>query len=120
MGKENRKSTMKKREGSTHNEGGLYKKLKIPTLPPKSPKSGISFRFDPETCKILFLTIFAGCSAFGCEPVIVRSIPPPPILIYLILFLTVFDVEKEQMQKKHFLMIELAVQPPFARLTEPY
>ena len=43
MGKENRKSSMLKREGSTHGEGGLYKKLKIPALPPKSLRSGVTF-----------------------------------------------------------------------------
>ena len=32
-----------KREGSIQEEGGFYKKLKIPTLPPKLPRSGITF-----------------------------------------------------------------------------
>ena len=45
MGKENRKSTMLKREGSFRGEGGLIKKLKIPSLPPKLPRSDITFHF---------------------------------------------------------------------------
>ena len=32
-----------KREGSIKGEGGRYKKLKIPTLTPKSPRSGVTF-----------------------------------------------------------------------------
>ena len=38
-----KKSAMLKRDGSTHWDGGLYKKLQIPTLPPKSPRSGVTF-----------------------------------------------------------------------------
>ena len=34
-----------KREGSIKGERGLYKKLKIPTLNPKSPRSGVTFHF---------------------------------------------------------------------------
>ena len=33
----------KEREGSTKGKGGLYKKLQIPTLPPKHPRSGVTF-----------------------------------------------------------------------------
>ena len=33
------------REGSTKGKGGLYKKLQIPTLPPKWPRSGVTFHF---------------------------------------------------------------------------
>ena len=32
-----------KREGSIKGEGGLYKELKIPALPPKLPRSGVTF-----------------------------------------------------------------------------
>ena len=40
-----KQSTMsnKKREGSTLGKGGLYKKFQIPTLPPKWPRSGLTF-----------------------------------------------------------------------------
>ena len=31
-----------KREGSIKREGGLYKELKIPAIPPKLPRSGIT------------------------------------------------------------------------------
>ena len=31
------------REGSTKGKGGLYKKLQAPTLPPKWPRSGVTF-----------------------------------------------------------------------------
>ena len=34
-----------KREGSIQGEGWLYKKLKIPSLPPKLPRSGVTFHF---------------------------------------------------------------------------
>ena len=42
-----KESTMrnKEREGSTQGNGGLYKKLKIPTLPPKWPRSGVTFHY---------------------------------------------------------------------------
>ena len=33
----------KEREGSTKGKGGLYKKLQISTLPPKWPRSGVTF-----------------------------------------------------------------------------
>ena len=33
----------REREGSTQGEGGVYKKLRIPTLPPKLRMSGITF-----------------------------------------------------------------------------
>ena len=33
----------REREGSTKGKGGLYKKLQIPTLPPKSSRSGVTF-----------------------------------------------------------------------------
>ena len=32
----------KEREGTTQGVGGLYKKLQIPMLPPKSPRSGVN------------------------------------------------------------------------------
>ena len=37
------KMSNKKREGSTQGEGGLYKNPQIPTLPPKSQRSGVTF-----------------------------------------------------------------------------
>ena len=39
-----KESNVKKRVGSTHGKEGLYKKLQIPTLPPKSPRSGVTFQ----------------------------------------------------------------------------
>ena len=33
----------KEREGSTKGKGGLYKMPQIPTLPPKWPRSGVTF-----------------------------------------------------------------------------
>ena len=33
----------KERQGSTKGKGGLFKKLQIPTLPPKHPSSGVTF-----------------------------------------------------------------------------
>ena len=41
-----------KREGSIKGEGGLYKELKIPTLPPKSPRNGVTLHF----MKIIFFS----------------------------------------------------------------
>ena len=41
--KKEKKVQQIKREGSIKGEGGLYKKLKIPTLPPKLPRSGVAF-----------------------------------------------------------------------------
>ena len=38
----------KEREGSTQTKGGLYKKLQIPNLPPKWPRSGVTFHFVCE------------------------------------------------------------------------
>ena len=38
-------ATNKEREGSIKGEGGLYKELKIPALPPKLPRSGVTFHF---------------------------------------------------------------------------
>ena len=35
----------KETEGSTKGKVGLYKKLQIPTLPPKWPRSGVTFHF---------------------------------------------------------------------------
>ena len=35
-----------KREGSIKGEGGPYKELKIPALPPKLPKSGLTFHCE--------------------------------------------------------------------------
>ena len=32
-----------KERWGTHEEGGLYKELQIPSLPPKSPRSGVTF-----------------------------------------------------------------------------
>ena len=37
-----------KREGSILGIGGLCKNRKIPTLPPKSPRSGVTFHFSFE------------------------------------------------------------------------
>ena len=34
------------REGSTKGKGGLYKMPQIPALPPKCPRSGITFHFQ--------------------------------------------------------------------------
>ena len=39
------KSLQLMREGRIQGEGGLYKNLKIPALPPKSTKSGVTFNF---------------------------------------------------------------------------
>ena len=36
----------REREGSTKGKGGPYKKLQIPNLPPKWPRSGITFHFS--------------------------------------------------------------------------
>ena len=46
---------VKKWVGSTQGEGGLYKKLQIPTLPPKSQMSGVTFHcchtnFECSSC----------------------------------------------------------------------
>ena len=35
-----------KEEGSIQEEGGHYEKLKIPILPPNSPRSGITFHLE--------------------------------------------------------------------------
>ena len=35
----------KEREGSTKGKGGLFKKLQIPALPPKWPRSGVTFYY---------------------------------------------------------------------------
>ena len=40
-----KKIKKREREGSIQGKGGLYKKLKIPTLPPKLPRSGVTFHF---------------------------------------------------------------------------
>ena len=45
----------KEREGSTKGKGGLYKKLQIPTLSPKWPRSGVTFHFESK--RILFSLI---------------------------------------------------------------
>ena len=46
-GKRKESATMrdKEREGSTKGNGGLYKKLQIPTLPPKWSRSGVTFHY---------------------------------------------------------------------------
>ena len=50
--KKEKKVQQIKREGSIKGEGGLYKKLKIPTLPPKLPRSGVTFHYFPgDFCK---------------------------------------------------------------------
>ena len=42
---EDKKVQQIKREGSIQGEGGLYRKLKIPTLPPKLQRSGVTFHY---------------------------------------------------------------------------
>ena len=39
----------KVREGSTKGKGGLYKMPQIPTIPPKWPRSGVTFHFGKMT-----------------------------------------------------------------------
>ena len=36
----------KKKKSTMSNKGGLYKKLQIPTLPPKWPRSGVTFHYN--------------------------------------------------------------------------
>ena len=36
----------REREGSTKGKGGLYEKLQVPTLPPKWPRSGVTFHLN--------------------------------------------------------------------------
>ena len=38
------------REGNTKGKGGLNKKLQIPSLPPKWPRSGVTFHFKKVLC----------------------------------------------------------------------
>ena len=40
----------KEREGSTKGKGGLNKELQIPTLPPKHPRSGVTFHNIQNPC----------------------------------------------------------------------
>ena len=42
------------REGNIQGERRLYKKLKIPTLPSKSPRSGVTFHFKALTSLLSF------------------------------------------------------------------
>ena len=43
----------KEREGSTNGKRGLYKKLQIPTLPAKWPRSGVTFYYKMEEAKVV-------------------------------------------------------------------
>ena len=47
--KRKKNATTKEGGGSMKGIGGLYKKLEIPTLPPKSPRSGVTFHFTLKT-----------------------------------------------------------------------
>ena len=64
-GKEKRAMREKEREGSTKGKGGLYKELQIPTLPPKGPRSGVTFHFNPlisslgKHCKLIQPNVIA-------------------------------------------------------------
>ena len=51
----------REREGSTKGKGGLNKNLQIPTLPPKWPRSGITFHFKTEQIRfVIFCIKFVG------------------------------------------------------------
>ena len=46
----------KEREGSTKGKRGLFKKLQIPTPPPKHPRSGVTFHYVAVFVEKYFLT----------------------------------------------------------------
>ena len=50
-----------KREGSIKGEGGFHKKLKIPTLPPMSQRSGVTFHFISDEGFLIFFLVYRFC-----------------------------------------------------------
>ena len=60
----------KEREGSTKSKGGLNKKLQIPTLPPKHPRSGVTFHLH----LILNEPIFRSSQLNGILPIRIASL----------------------------------------------
>ena len=49
----------KVREGSTKGKGGLYKMPQIPTLPPKGPRSGVTFHYATNALDVDTKPVFA-------------------------------------------------------------